>query len=88
MRTLQELRNMLLDIIPEIKSGSIEVSKANAICSTTNSIINLTKLEMDYNGIQGDKPSNDFILEPKNDVLAEISLNEKKRNEKPYEFGK
>ena len=50
MRTLQELRNVLLDIIPNIiiVTGKIEVNKANAICAATNSIINLTKLEVDY----------------------------------------
>ena len=36
MRSLQQLRNLLLDIIPEIRSGKIEVNKANAICAATN----------------------------------------------------
>ena len=48
MRSLQQLRNLLLDIIPDIRDGKIEVNKANAICAATNSIINLTKLEIEY----------------------------------------
>ena len=82
MRTLQELRNFLLDIIPDIRNGKIEVNKANAICAATNSIINLTKLEVDYFEKQEQEYENDFIVEPIKDVIKKIE----QKNHQPNEF--
>ncbi|MBS0645326.1 MAG: hypothetical protein JSR97_01875 [Verrucomicrobia bacterium] len=84
MRSLQQLRNLLLDIIPEIRSGKIEVNKANAICAATNSIINLTKLEVDYLGSQDDAFKSDFIIEPVDQIVKELENKQKV----PYEFNK
>jgi len=84
MRSLQQLRNLLLDIIPEIRSGKIEVNKANAICAATNSIINLTKLEVDYLGQQDNTFKSDFIIEPVEQIVKELENKQKA----PYEFNK
>lgn len=84
MRSLQELRNLLLDIIPEIRAGKIEVNKANAICAATNSIINLTKLEVDYLDSQDDDFKSDFIIEPVSSTIKKLEDKQKV----PYEFNK
>ncbi|MBP8995025.1 MAG: hypothetical protein KBG30_14610, partial [Bacteroidales bacterium] len=69
---------------PEIRSGKIEVNKANAICAATNSIINLTKLEVDYLGSQDDAFKSDFIIEPVEQIVKELENKQKV----PYEFNK
>lgn len=84
MRTLTELRELLLKTIKEVKDGKVDVQKANAMCSMANSVINLTRLEMDYL-ITCEKEIN-FIKE---DYNIETSLEEiEERNKKPYEIGK
>lgn len=82
MRSLQQLRNLLLDIIPEIRNGKVEVNKANAICAATNSIINLTKLEVDYLGSQDENFKSDFIIETVEKTVLELENKQKF----PYEF--
>lgn len=81
MRTLESLRNTLLDIIPDIRSGKLEVGKANAICSMTNSIINLTKLEVDYYETNKVGKS-EFILSPLDNTIKQIE----EKNKEPYIF--
>ena len=82
MRSLQQLRNLLLDIIPDIRAGKIEVNKANAICAATNSIINLTKLEIDYFENQDNDFTSDFIVEPISETLKQLE----NKHKAPYEF--
>lgn len=82
MRNLQELRNFLLDIIPEIKNGKIEVPKAAAICAATNSIINLTRLEVDYFSKKDGKSQSDFIIETVEMTVKSIE----NKKDPPYEF--
>lgn len=84
MRSLQQLRNLLLDIIPDIRAGKIEVNKANAICAATNSIINLTKLEIDYFENQDNDFTSDFIVEPISETLKQLE----NKHKTPYEFDK
>ena len=84
MRSLQQLRNLLLDIIPDIRDGKIEVNKANAICAATNSIINLTKLEIEYFENQDNEFTFDFIVEPISETLKQLES----KHKAPYEFDK
>jgi hypothetical protein len=86
MRNVNELRNFLLDCIKEVKSGTLDVPKAQAICSMTNSVINLTKLEMLYNGDDvGVEFMNDIKEEDENldETLREIE----EKNKQPYIVG-
>lgn len=84
MRSLQQLRNLLLDIIPDIRDGKIEVNKENAICAATNSIINLTKLEIEYFENQDNEFTSDFIVEPISETLKQLES----KHKEPYEFDK
>ena len=84
MRTLTELRELLLMTIKEVKEGKVDVAKANAMCSMANSVINLTRLEMDY--LINCEKEIPFVKE---DYSIETSLEEiEERNKKPYEIGK
>jgi len=70
--------------ISEIKSGKLDVPKANAMCSMANSVISLTRVEMDY--LIRCEVSMPFV-QPTEDI--ETTLKEiEERNKKPYEFGK
>lgn len=84
MKNLQDLRNVLLEIIPEIRTGKIEVNKANAICTATNSIINLTKLELDF--LSSKEIETDFISKPITESLEETLKRIEEKNKEPYKF--
>lgn len=77
MRSLNSLRNFLLDMVKEVKSGSVDVAQAESIIKTTNTIISITRLEVDVTG------KSDFIIDSVKESLLEIEEREKK----PYEFG-
>lgn len=84
MRTLNELREFLLDTITEIKSGKCDIQKANAICSTANSVISLTRLQMDYN--ENAENELKFISEEGNIKMSLKEIEERKKL--PVVFGK
>ena len=75
MKTINDLRNLLLNVITEVKNGKLEVTKAQAICATANSIVNLTKLEMLYNGddVGIEFMNNEPIEEPDADIAGSVS---------------
>lgn len=41
MENINDLRKLLLIIIQEVKNGQLDQSKAQVICGTANSIVNL-----------------------------------------------
>lgn len=73
MRTLHELRKYLLGIIPNIENGSLDVKKANAICSASNAVMSLTKLEIGLNR------ASEFVNE---DVIKTMG----EKDKKPFVF--
>ena len=84
MKNVNDLREFLLKTITEVKAGTLEVPKAQAICALANSIINITKLEMVYNGsdagigfMNNEEENEDEDLE---DTLREIE----EKNKQPY----
>lgn len=84
MRTLTELRELLLKTIKEVKEGKVDVPKANAMCAMANSVISLTRLEMDYLiNCEKEIPfvKDDYHIDTTMEEIAE-------NNKKPYEIGK
>lgn len=83
MNNLSELRKLLLTSISEIKTGKLDVPKASAMCAMANSVISLTRLEMDYLiRCEFEIP----FAQPEEGIestLREIEEN----NKKPYTFG-
>ena len=87
MKNVNDLRGFLLKTITEVKAGTLEVPKAQAICALSNSIINITKLEMVYNAsdvgvgfMNTEELNEDDDLE---DTMREIE----EKNKQPYVIG-
>lgn len=56
-----ELRNELLKMAADLKSGAIEVKVAAEINNTVGKVINTVKAELEYASLRGDKPSIKFL---------------------------
>lgn len=82
MENINDLRKLLLIIIQEVKNGQLDQSKAQVICGTANSIVNLTKLEMAYNGDVGIQFMNYDVEDDISESLKEIE----ERNKEPYKI--
>ena len=56
-KTLDDLRNILMDNIKKIKNGELPLDKAREIVAHSNSIINITKVELEYRKFVNPKSS-------------------------------
>lgn len=87
MENLNTVRKFLLQTLPEIKNGKCEVPKANAICAMANSIISISRLELDYwDNSEVELP---FFQDEEPEDEIQKSLNEiEERKKIPVSFGK
>lgn len=81
---INDLRDLLLNVITEVKDGSLEIDKAKTICAVSNSVINLTRIEMMYNG---DNVGIEFMNYIQDEEDVSESLREiEERNKQPYKI--
>ena len=53
--TIEDVRNLLLQIIPKLESGEMKAEVAKQINNTVNTIVNVTKLQMQHSKMLHEK---------------------------------
>lgn len=61
MKTINELRNELLQLFGEIKSGEVEVNVAGEMNNTAGKVINSVKAELEYAALLKVEPTIPFL---------------------------
>ena len=68
MKNINDLRANLIDAIIEVKSGKMKPETAKIICAQTQTVLNLTKLEMLYKRDKKDMSDITFMKYDKNTI--------------------
>lgn len=61
MKTINELRDELLQLFGEVKVGSVDVKVAGELNNTAGKIINSVKAELEYAALRKVEPSIPFM---------------------------
>lgn len=61
MKTIQELRDELVNVFHGIKSGAIKHADAAELNNSAGKIISSLKVELDYYALRKEKPSIPFL---------------------------
>lgn len=61
MKTINELRDELLQLFGDVKAGATEVKVAGEMNNTAGKIINSVKAELEYAALRKRKPSIPFL---------------------------
>jgi len=61
MKTINELRNELLKLFDDIKTGTTDVKVAGEMNNTAGKIINSVKAELEYSALRKVEPSIPFL---------------------------
>lgn len=61
LRTVNDLRKVLLEQISLVRSGDTTTAKSNAITNATGKILASIRIEMDYSKATGVKPRIDMM---------------------------
>lgn len=56
VRTAEGLRNALFDEIDNIKSGNSDIKQANAVAKIAKTIVDVTKMELEYSKYEDLQP--------------------------------
>lgn len=67
MNTVKDLREELLVLFGELKSGVADVKVAAEMNNTTGKVINSVKLELEYATLRKEKPNISFLETSKRD---------------------
>jgi len=61
IKTIDDIRTVLVDEINKIRSGSTTAANVNAVTNATGKILSTVKLELEYNKLLGKTPHIPFI---------------------------
>ena len=61
LRTVNDIRVMLVDEIQKLRSGDTTAANVNAIVNATGKILSTIKVEIEYNKLLGKTPQIPFI---------------------------
>jgi len=61
MKNVNDLRNSLLSLYEEIKTGAVDVKLASEMNNTAGKIINSVKLELEYSAQKKTTPAISFL---------------------------
>lgn len=68
--TIESLRSALFETLQAVKSGSMDIDRAQAICEISQTIINTAKVEIDYAHKTGANVASQFIEAPRQQLTG------------------
>jgi len=61
MKNIEELRNVLVEVLTEVKNGEIDLKKAKEMSNLSRNIVDTVKVQVTYNKLMGEKRIIEFL---------------------------